>query len=402
MNFRAIYDEHAGFVFRTLSRFGVADRMLPDAVQEVFTVAFRSLDRFEGRSSMKTWLFGIARRVASDMRRSAAARHEVLDESETPREIADPDSKSNVAVWAEKNEALARAETLLGALPEEQRIVFALFRERRSDRCLRRDGPFAPASRARVHQAPARGAPVMTDRDPKRWREEGGAMASLVADLARIEPSDEMRDRVWAKLAPIVPPPGGSSGGAGGGGGGGSMLGAKTLGPLLGAAIAGGIAIWALKAPPPKSEPIAVAPTTPISVVTTVPSAPPTLSAEPSVPASIEPPAPSAKPAPRPSAKTPASAAPLTADRLREEAEGVRKVRQLLREKNASAALAELDRLAKLVPNGPLEEEREVLSIEALAASGDRAAARRRAERFLFERPQSVHAARVRSFSRPE
>ena len=127
MNFRAIYDEHAGFVFRTLSRFGVADRMLPDAVQEVFTVAFRSLDRFEGRSSMKTWLFGIARRVASDMRRSAAARHEVLDESDTPREVADPDSKSNVAVWAEKSEALARADALLRALPEEQRLVFALF-----------------------------------------------------------------------------------------------------------------------------------------------------------------------------------------------------------------------------------------------------------------------------------
>ena len=77
----------------------------------------------------------------------------------------------------------------------------------------------------------------------------------------------------------------------------------------------------------------------------------------------------------------------------------MRRVRQLLREKQARAALAELDRLAALVPNGPLEEEREVLTIEALAASGSSDAARRRADRFLFERPQSVHAARVRAIS---
>jgi RNA polymerase sigma-70 factor (ECF subfamily) len=123
MKFRAIYDEHVAFVFRTLHRFGVPDRMLPDAAQEVFTVAFRSLDRFEGRSSMRTWLFGIARRVASDVRRSAPARREVL-EDEPPDA---PDSKSDIAVWAERNEALAEAEALLARLPEEQRLVFALY-----------------------------------------------------------------------------------------------------------------------------------------------------------------------------------------------------------------------------------------------------------------------------------
>jgi RNA polymerase sigma-70 factor, ECF subfamily len=123
MDFRAMYDEHVAFVFRTLSRLGVPDRVLPDAVQEVFTVAYRSMERFEGRSSMKTWLFGIARRVASDVRRSAPMRREVL-EDETP-DVAD--SKSDVASWAERTEALGRAEALIRALPEEQQLVFALF-----------------------------------------------------------------------------------------------------------------------------------------------------------------------------------------------------------------------------------------------------------------------------------
>lgn len=123
MEFRQVYEEHVAFVFRTSSRLGVPDRMLPDAVQEVFTVAFRSLPRFEGRSTMKTWLFGIARRVASDIRRSAPMRREVLEDETRDA----PDSKSDVASWAERSQALARAETLISALPEEQQLVFALF-----------------------------------------------------------------------------------------------------------------------------------------------------------------------------------------------------------------------------------------------------------------------------------
>lgn len=123
MNFRAIYEEHVAFIFRALNRFGVPDRMLPDAVQEVFTIAFRSLGRFEGRSSIRTWLFGIARRVASDVRRSAPVRNEVLDDSSTANEVCSPDA----LLWMERGEAVARAEALIRTLPEEQAIVFTLF-----------------------------------------------------------------------------------------------------------------------------------------------------------------------------------------------------------------------------------------------------------------------------------
>jgi RNA polymerase sigma-70 factor (ECF subfamily) len=125
MNFRGIYDENVAFVFRTLNRFGVPERMLPDATQEVFTVAFRSMERFEGRSSLRTWLFGIARRIASDVRRSGAAKHEVLDGDSASEEKAD--SKSDIVVWAERTEAVARAEAIVRTLPEEQQLVFALF-----------------------------------------------------------------------------------------------------------------------------------------------------------------------------------------------------------------------------------------------------------------------------------
>lgn len=48
----------------TLRRRGVLDCMLEDALQDIFEVACRSWDRFEGRSTRRTWLIGIAIRVA--------------------------------------------------------------------------------------------------------------------------------------------------------------------------------------------------------------------------------------------------------------------------------------------------------------------------------------------------
>ena len=71
MNFRAFYDEHVALVWRTLFRLGVAKADLPDALQEVFLVAYRKLPEFEGRSKPSTWLVSICYRVAGDRRRLA-------------------------------------------------------------------------------------------------------------------------------------------------------------------------------------------------------------------------------------------------------------------------------------------------------------------------------------------
>ncbi len=70
LDFEAIYDEHFDFVFRNVRRLGVPDAHVDDAVQEVFLVVHRRLAEFEGRSSVKTWIFGVLARVAADHRRS--------------------------------------------------------------------------------------------------------------------------------------------------------------------------------------------------------------------------------------------------------------------------------------------------------------------------------------------
>ncbi|MFO7562801.1 MAG: sigma-70 family RNA polymerase sigma factor [Enhygromyxa sp.] len=67
----AIYREHFEFVWRSLRRLGAPEHALDDATQDVFLVAARRLDDFEGRSSVRTWLFGIAMRVVRTQRRSS-------------------------------------------------------------------------------------------------------------------------------------------------------------------------------------------------------------------------------------------------------------------------------------------------------------------------------------------
>src|SRR5690606_6911465 len=64
-----IYREHHAFVRRSLIRLGVPHALVDDAVHDVFLVVARRLAEFEGRASIRTWLFAIALRMAQSHRR---------------------------------------------------------------------------------------------------------------------------------------------------------------------------------------------------------------------------------------------------------------------------------------------------------------------------------------------
>ncbi len=53
-----------------------------EVVQDVFVASMSTLDRFEGRSQVRTWLFGILHRKAMERRRDLAddARHDPIDD----------------------------------------------------------------------------------------------------------------------------------------------------------------------------------------------------------------------------------------------------------------------------------------------------------------------------------
>ncbi len=64
-----------GYCYRMLGSASEAE----DAVQEVFLRAWRSADSFEGRSSMKSWLYRIATNVCLDMLSARKRRARPMD-----------------------------------------------------------------------------------------------------------------------------------------------------------------------------------------------------------------------------------------------------------------------------------------------------------------------------------
>ncbi len=116
--FGALYAAHFRTVWRTLQRLGVFPAFVDDAAQEVFVTAWRRWSEFEGRSTERTWLLGIALRVASDVRRKQRPVEEVSPQwaSEAPQ----PDA---VRATKEKSQ---RVERLLSQLDDERREVLLL------------------------------------------------------------------------------------------------------------------------------------------------------------------------------------------------------------------------------------------------------------------------------------
>lgn len=68
--FDEVYERYFEFVWRSLRMLGVTRASLDDAVQDVFGTISRQLPRFEGRSSLRTWVFGITQHTAANHRRS--------------------------------------------------------------------------------------------------------------------------------------------------------------------------------------------------------------------------------------------------------------------------------------------------------------------------------------------
>lgn len=117
-----IYEEHFDFVWRSARRLGVPDSAVDDVVQEVFIVVHRQLASFEGRSSMKTWLFGILRNLVLRQRRSWArrGREEALEESAVEGHEAGADDR------LAESQARRVLHALLAELDDDKRAVFVL------------------------------------------------------------------------------------------------------------------------------------------------------------------------------------------------------------------------------------------------------------------------------------
>jgi RNA polymerase sigma-70 factor (ECF subfamily) len=118
---RQVFDEQARYVYRVLRYFGVRPADLPDVCQDVFITVHRKLDTFEGRSSIRTWLYKICQRAASDYRRRASFRQEIVTDA------ASPDLDRDEAGIAGRMEARSTLAFALDQLDEDKRHVFVLY-----------------------------------------------------------------------------------------------------------------------------------------------------------------------------------------------------------------------------------------------------------------------------------
>jgi RNA polymerase sigma-70 factor (ECF subfamily) len=120
-SFREVYDDHFGFVWRSAANRGVPRAALDDVVQEVFIVIHRKLPEFEGRSSLRTWIAAIVRRVIADYvkkRGNQPAGDERLER--------EPASELAPSEQLERKAAAQLLDALLAKMSEEQREVFLL------------------------------------------------------------------------------------------------------------------------------------------------------------------------------------------------------------------------------------------------------------------------------------
>ena len=143
--FRAVVAMYHGALIRLATGY-VRDRALAeDIVQETWLTCLKNLDRFEGRSSLKTWIFGIALNMARARRRKESrvlpfASLWRRDDSDSRRPTVDPSRFGPEGLWKSApdswsnlpearflgRETLQHVREAIDSLPAKQREVIVM------------------------------------------------------------------------------------------------------------------------------------------------------------------------------------------------------------------------------------------------------------------------------------
>lgn len=121
--FAEVFRAHAPFAWRCLRRLGVATGDVDDVCQEVFLIVHKKLATYDGRASLRSWIYGICIRKASDHRRLAHVQrerlHDVMPESEAV--------SGGPEAALESRRALAQLDRALQRLDDDKRAAFVLY-----------------------------------------------------------------------------------------------------------------------------------------------------------------------------------------------------------------------------------------------------------------------------------
>ena len=383
-DFSSLYREYFGFAWASLRRLGVSTATIDDAAQDLWVTVHRRLESLDPAASVKAWLFGIARRVASHYRRTER-RHQ--------RKLA-AYSVTDVRRSAEpmkRGEAALTMERFLETLDETKRVAFVLSEvEGWSAPEIARvvgTSPNTVYSRVRLARQQLRKHLAETD---------NGLSASACVDAVRrsTQAPPDAAKRCWVALAPKIAGAGTAAATATGG----ALAKLKLLG--LGALI-GGFGVVGLESALPDPAPTTPAPAAVASAPAaefepTAPPPPAPATPTPTIVAPLEaepeaPPPATKKPPRAPTSET--TEAPRSGedmDLLARETKLLTEAKRQLAAGNPVAALATIHRHAKEHPNSKLSDVRNVLEVEATCARGQREQAEALAEHYAAKASEAA------------
>lgn len=123
----AAFEELYRIYFRRIHNFAVSKlgnvAEAEDVTQEVFAAVFSCLDRFEGKSDLIIWIYGITRNILNNrLRRRTGVR--IVSLEEVPPEFSPVDIGPEREAVA--REDLRRVERVIDQLPRDQRRILEL------------------------------------------------------------------------------------------------------------------------------------------------------------------------------------------------------------------------------------------------------------------------------------
>lgn len=127
----ATITEHARPLYRAARGMGFSDVESEDLVQDVFTTFLETLDRFEGRSQVRTWLFGILHHKVFELRRTSYRERQTDPMDEVFESRFDANGKwvrppQDLQRLAESQQLGSVIRDCLESLPQAQREAFVL------------------------------------------------------------------------------------------------------------------------------------------------------------------------------------------------------------------------------------------------------------------------------------
>ncbi len=123
--FRDIYKQYFDFVWSSVRHFGVERDAVDDVVQDVFVVIHSRLATLQRPEALRSWVYGIVRRTASDYRRSRRTRDAARARLGTELKWNQP-SRPTPLEMAERNADLNLLESILARLDQPKREIFVM------------------------------------------------------------------------------------------------------------------------------------------------------------------------------------------------------------------------------------------------------------------------------------